>query len=54
MKNWNWRGLGFVLVISWVGILGNENYTTFWEAELVATIIGLPLGLLVAWVTKED
>jgi len=41
------------MLISWVGILTNKNYITFWEAELVATIIGLPVGLAFAWLTKD-
>lgn len=54
MKKWNWNLFGVIMIISWIGILGNENYTTFWEAELAATIIGLPLALTFAWMTKED
>lgn len=53
MKKWNWSGFWFILIITSLGITGNENITTFRDGVLFGLLFGLPIGLVVAYISKD-
>ena len=54
LKKWNWGVFSFFLLISAIGATGNKSVENFWSGLLLVLGLGLPFGLLWAWMMRDD
>lgn len=53
MKKWNWGAFGMVMLICCIGVLGNKSVTNFIDGVILVSIVGLPIGLMWAWLSRD-
>lgn len=53
-KKWNWGAFWFVLLFANLGALSNKSITNIWDCIILGLMIGIPAGLLWAWLGKDD
>lgn len=54
MKKWNWALFVVIICVCCIGALGNKNTPDIKSAFILASVFGIPLGLFMAWLTKDD
>jgi hypothetical protein len=54
LKRLNWFGFFVILILSMVGVLSNENVTSFKEWLILVTIIGIPCSLIFLFLGMKD
>jgi hypothetical protein len=54
IKKWNWNIFWAIIFACCMGALSNKSIPSILECFIVALIIGLPLGLFLAYSTKDE
>jgi len=54
MKKWNWSSFVFIMILVSLGLLGNKSVNDVCTFFIGLVAFGIPLGLLFAWMGKED
>lgn len=53
IKKWNWTIFWVIIIISILGSLTNKSVNSLLDVTILVVMIGLPMGLLWAWISKE-
>ena len=53
MKKWNWSAFILIQLFAYLGALSNEYCTTLVDCFMLASIIGIPMGLIWAYMGRE-
>lgn len=53
-KKWNWTLLCVILLISCAGAASNKNIHTLLDGIIITFGFGIPIGLFMAWLTKDQ
>lgn len=54
LKKWNWFLFFVILFCSLIASLGNKHFLYLFDKIMFGLIIGLAMGLLLAFLTKEN
>ena len=54
IKNWNWSGFLFILILCELGALSNKSIKNTNEALLFGLIVGIIVGIPIAIISKEN
>lgn len=54
IRNWNWGGFLFVVILCCLGFLSNNNIPDIKSCFLATFIFGVPFGLLFAYFSRSN
>lgn len=54
MRKWNWSLFVVIVLLCCIGALQNKTITNFKDGAILVLIFGLPIGLGMAWMTKDN
>ena len=54
LSKWNWNNFTFIFLVTALGISTNSSIKSFNDGLILMAIITIPLGLIFAWIGKEN
>lgn len=54
MKKWNWEIFFMIVLICAIGACGNKNAKSMFDVAMLVCCVGIPFGLLWAWLGKHE
>jgi len=53
MKNWNWETFWFIMAITALGLVANENVHSVTQWFILTLGFGIPFVLMAAWMSEK-
>lgn len=53
LKKWNWGGFAFIMVLVCLGFVSNKSITNILHCFIATATLGIPIGLLIAWLGRD-
>lgn len=54
LSKWNWGAFLFVVILCALGACGNKNVNSYIGVLILTCIFGVPVGLIFAYLGKDD